>query len=92
LVGHGKACYVGGVPQVQAIHGILPVFFDCLSADLEDVGGLLVGMTFSDESKHFSFALGECFLDFGRGRRLADGLEQGRDAVAVGFFHKLFNH
>jgi hypothetical protein len=75
LVGHGKACYVGGVSQVQAIHGILPVFFDCLSADLEDFGGLFVGIAFGDESKHFGFALGECFFDFWLVRRLGDGLE-----------------
>jgi hypothetical protein len=63
---------------VEAIHGILPVFFDCLFADLEDIGDFLVGMSFGDKADHFHFALGACLFPFGPGGRLGEGLEQGR--------------
>ena len=65
------------------------MFFDCFNADLQDFGDLFVKMPLGDESDHLGFAFGEFFFDFWLVGRRGNGLEQGRYAVAVGFFHIL---
>ena len=52
----------GDFVQAQFVHHGLPMFFDGLNADADDVRDLFVGKTFGNELEDFRFACRQVFV------------------------------
>ncbi len=58
-VGDGVTGQASDVVNVQSVHHLLAMFFDCLDADEQFGGDLFVAVAFGDQLEHFPFTWSE---------------------------------
>ena len=49
----------GGIVQIQFVHNIGPVFFNCFDADMQHIGNFFILITLSQQFQDLSFTLGD---------------------------------